>query len=105
MSPQETSSTPDFHVCSGNTKPLGHFVEGQHSPFTQAVKAALQSVFDREAGNHAAAEWLAVARDKTTRVQDAGDGLGRMLIQQPIDLGHHSSLRPSRGAGAVARAF
>jgi hypothetical protein len=98
MTPQEPGSAPDFDMPGGNAKPLGHFVKGQHSPFTQAVEAALQVVFDHKAGDHAATEWLPVAGAETSRVQDAGNGLIGMFIQQPIDLGYDTSLRHSRTA-------
>jgi hypothetical protein len=78
-----------------DAQPVGHLIERQHSPRAQAVEAALQAIFDGKAGDHAAAEWLAVAGHKTARVQDVGNGLIGIFIQQPIDLGHYRSLRYS----------
>jgi hypothetical protein len=90
ISTQETGGPPELDMPAGNPKALGHLLESQHSLFTQPMKTALQSILDRQAGDHPATEGLAIAGDKAVRVQDAGDPLIGMLIEQPINLGNDS---------------
>src|SRR5262245_23521193 len=87
---QETGHSPELDMPSANIKPLRHLLESQHSLRTQPIKTALQSILDRQAGDHPATEGLAIAGHKTARVQDLGDPLIGMFIEQPIHLGNDS---------------
>jgi hypothetical protein len=85
MSPQETDGAPDLDLGSADANPLRHFIERQHALFSQTRETALQSIIHRQAIDHPAREGVAVPGDHTARIEVAGDGVVRVIIQQAID--------------------
>jgi hypothetical protein len=94
VSQQQAVFPPPVHRLLSDPQKLRDLLPGQHADSTQSIVTTLQSIVFLNAVDYAAVETIGFARPQTATIQNVGDLLTGVTIEQPIDLLQYFGVGP-----------